>query len=88
MKRILSLIIAVLMVVMMIPFAFMTVAAEEGESPSVVGATLGGWFPETDKNRVMAFQKDNPGTNIYDGNIETDAESEAYDNKDNAIKNS
>ena len=88
MKRVLSLAIAAWLVVMMIPFALLMVAAEEGESPSIVGATLKGSFPENDKNRVMTFQTSNPGTNIYDGKIDTDAQSEAYKEKANAIKNS
>ena len=86
MKKALSLILAVLMIALAIPFTLLPAAAE-GENPTIVGATIGGCFPSNDKNRVMAFQSKNPGSNIYDGNIKTDAESEAYTNKANALKN-
>ena len=86
MKKALSLFLAVLMIALAIPFTMLSASAEV--EPSIVGATIKGYFPETDKNRVMAFQSSNPGTNIYDGKIGTDAESEAYNSKENAIKNS
>ena len=86
MKKALSLILAVLMIALAIPFTLLPAAAE-GENPTIVGATIGGCFPSNDKNRGMAFQSSNPGSNIYDGKIGTDAESEAYTSKANALKN-
>ena len=86
MKKALSLILAVLMIALAIPFTLLPISAE-GEAPEIVNATIKGYFPENDRGRVIAFENAR-GARIYDGDVTSDVYSEAYNKKANAIKNS
>ncbi len=82
-KKTLSLFLAVLMIALTLPFALLTVSAEEITEIDITGVTLFGNYLKDDlSTQAIGFYGSYPAVNAFDGDITSDAQNSNGDDLD------